>query len=162
MLIYIDMDNTLFDYDQANASALLTNPKQPFPQSQVGFFLGLEPLPGAIDAYFLLKAMGHRVMFLTAPSVLNPACYTEKRMSIEKHFGLQACYDLIIAHDKSLLIGDMLIDDRVDSNKQNEFQGVLIHYGSEKYKDWEMILAKMPELERNHRLRQAEARERSL
>lgn len=140
MLIYIDMDNTLFDYDQANASALLTNPKQPFPQSQVGFFLGLEPLPGAIDAYFLLKAMGHRVMFLTAPSVLNPACYTEKRMSIEKHFGLQACYDLIIAHDKSLLIGDMLIDDRVDSNKQNEFKGRFFHFGSKYFPDWATIV----------------------
>jgi 5'(3')-deoxyribonucleotidase len=140
MVIYIDMDDTLMDYKSANASALLNNPAQPFPQSQVGFFLNLEPLEGAVDAYNMLKVWGHRVLFLTAPSVLNPACYTEKRMSVERHFGFAACEDLIIAHDKSLLIGDILIDDRVDSNRQNEFRGKLIHFGSEECPNWESAL----------------------
>ena len=140
MLIYIDMDDTLVDFLGARDAALKANPKQPFPQSQVGFFLGLEPLPGAVEAYWKLKEMGHRVIFLTAPSVMNPMCYTEKRMSIEKHFGFDACYDLIIAHDKSLLIGDMLIDDRWDSNKQNEFKGRFIHFGGKYFPDWATIV----------------------
>lgn len=139
-ILYVDMDDTLFNFTDAYQRARAQNPEQIYPQSQIGFFLNLEPLPGAIDAYRQLKDAGYHVMFLTAPSVRNPLCYTEKRLSIEKHFGLDACYDLIIAQDKSLLLGGILIDDRVDSNKQNLFQGRLIQYGSESYPTWRDIV----------------------
>lgn len=143
LTIYVDMDNTLFDYTGAYNLALEENPAQPFPQSQVGFFLGLRPLQGALQAYGTLKEQGHRVLFLTAPSVHNPLCYTEKRMSIERHFGFAACTDLIIAHDKSLLRGDVLVDDKSDSNKQAEFQGQLLKFGSVEYPDWTSVLCKI-------------------
>lgn len=140
LTIYIDMDDTLFDFTSARVQALQNNPAQPFPQSQVGFFLNLQPLPGALAAYDRLKTMGHHALFLTAPSVKNPLCYTEKRMSIERHFGYEACRDLIIAHDKSLLRGDVLIDDRSDSNKQTDFQGVFLQFGSVQFPDWTSVL----------------------
>jgi len=140
LTIYIDMDDTLFDFTGAYRQALEDNPAQPFPQSQIGFFLGLRPITGALQAYDTLREQGHRVLFLTAPSVRNPMCYTEKRMSIERHFGFDACTDLIIAHDKSLLRGDILVDDKCDSNKQTEFHGYLLNFGSLQYPDWTSVL----------------------
>lgn len=134
------MDDTLFDYTSAFQEEISKNPDKKFPQSNYGFFLNLKPIDGAIEAYHTLKQRGHRVLFLSAPSVLNPLCYTEKRLSIEKHFGLDACYDLIIMHDKSLAgKGDVLIDDRVDSNKQNEFEGMLIHFNKET-NNWKQVI----------------------
>lgn len=140
VIIYIDMDDTLVQFTEGKNSALASNPAQPFPQSQIGFFSGLKPIPGAVGAYKWLKSQGFRVLFLTAPSVMNPLCYTEKRLSIEKIFGYTACEDLIIATDKSLLRGNVLIDDRVDSNKQQDFEGTLIHFGSLAIPDWNAAL----------------------
>lgn len=140
VVIYIDMDDTLVQFTEGKNLALANNPAQPWPQSQIGFFVGLKPLPGAVNAYKWLKGQGFRVMFLTAPSVMNPLCYTEKRLSIERLFGFDACQDLIIATDKSLLCGDILIDDRIDSNRQQDFKGKLIHFGSLAIPDWNAAL----------------------
>ena len=139
-IVYIDMDDTLFDYMGAHQKALRERPAQPFPQSQLGFFLNLEPLAGAVAAYSDLAGMGYKPMFLTAPSVYNPLSYMEKRACIEKHFGFDACYNLILAYDKSLLKGYALVDDKENSNKQNEFDGKFIHFGSEKFPNWEVTL----------------------
>lgn len=138
--IYIDMDDTLLDYKGAHAKALLNDPTQPYPQSVIGFYLSLEPLEGALKAYATLTSLGYEVYFLTAPSVMNPHCYTEKRLSIEKHFGFDACKNLIICNDKSLLRGVYLIDDRINSHKQNQFQGTLIQYGSPMFSTWDSIV----------------------
>lgn len=141
MKINIDMDNTLLDFKSPYDRARSLHPEQPYPQSQYGFFANLELLPLADLAYkYFTQWRDHEVYFLSAPSVHNPMCYTEKRISIEKHFGFDACENLILACDKSLIRGDMLIDDRVDSNKQNEFQGELVHFGSDKFPDWAQVL----------------------
>jgi 5'(3')-deoxyribonucleotidase len=137
--IYIDMDGVLVDFEKAHREALRRNPTQPYPQSQLGFFLNLELIKGAVWAVSTLQIY-FDVYFLTAPSTKNPLCYTEKRMSIEKHFGFSACSKLIICENKSLLIGDFLVDDRIDSHKQNEFVGKLIHFGSEEFPDWFFVV----------------------
>lgn len=133
------MDDTLVDFNKAHNKALLDDPTQLFPQSVPGFFKNLEPIEDAVWAYNELSKH-HKVYFLTAPSVKNPLCYTEKRLSIESLFGYEACHDLIIAKNKSLLKGDILIDDRVDSNNQNEFSGRFIHFGSPAYSNWKTIV----------------------
>lgn len=139
MRIYIDLDDTIFEYTKAYNEALERNPKQPFPQSAYGFFADLVPKKDAVKSYYELKA-NHSVYFLTAPSIMNPMSYCEKRVSIEKWFGLDACKNLIICHDKSLLKGNFLIDDRVASNKQYAFEGTLLEFGGEKYPDWKAIM----------------------
>lgn len=143
LTIYIDLDDTLLDYKGAHAEALRKNPNQPYPQSQMGFYSSLEPLEGAIDAWNTLTRQGHNVYFLTAPSLMNPMSYTEKRLSVEKHFGFDACRNLIICSDKSLLRGNILIDDRMDSHNQINFEGTVYHFGSENSKDWATILKKI-------------------
>lgn len=138
-ILYIDMDDTLLKYSEAHARIRKAAPGIEYPQSLPGFFLNLELMEHAKVAYEVLKTK-YRVMFLTAPSVYNPMSYAEKRQSIEKHFGFNACYNLILAQDKSLLHGAVLIDDRVDSNGQDRFQGRFIHFGSKEFPDWPSIV----------------------
>ena len=81
------------------------------------------------------------VHILTAPSVRNPHSYMEKRLWIEKHFDYSLCHKLIICSDKGLLRGDYLIDDYIDGKGQENFDGELIHFGSDKYPDWSAVMA---------------------
>ncbi len=138
-LLYIDLDDTLLDFTGAYNKAKKENPQQNFPQSQYGFFANLIFKDGAMKAFNELEKY-FDIWFLTAPSVKNPLCYTEKRISIEKNFGYDYCKKLIICEDKSLLKGDFLIDDRAFSNKQNLFEGELIHFGSERFPNWDSVV----------------------
>lgn len=106
-----------------------------FPQSNWGFFANLDPIEGGIET--VKELMEHfDVWILTSPSVLNPLCYTEKRIWIEKYFGLEFCNKLIICPDKSLLKGDYLIDDCLNHG-QTRFEGQLLRFGEgRKYKNW--------------------------
>lgn len=144
MIVYVDMDNvmcrlSLTELKQAYKKAMKENPKLPFPPPIPGFFEGLEPMPGAIESVNQLRSMA-QVYILTAPSVRNPLCYTEKRLWIEKHFDLDLCYHLILSPDKSLLKGDILIDDNTSGKGQDKFEGRLIHFGSEAFPDWKTIM----------------------
>ncbi|MGH1337499.1 MAG: 5' nucleotidase, NT5C type [Aureispira sp.] len=135
--IFIDMDNTLCDYT-GKFSEMQANSKDPlpYPQSQYGFFSSLEPLPGAIAAYQALQEH-YEVYILTAPSYLNPLCYTEKRVWVEQHLGLATTRDLIICKRKGLLKGDYLIDDHL----YPEFEGQQLHFGQAPFETWEKVLA---------------------
>ena len=135
-IIHVDMDDTLCDYTGQFNRELKRNPARQYPQSREGFFLELQPLPDAISGVNHLQDLGYNMHFLTAPSYKNAHCYTEKRLWIEKHFGLDICKNLIIAQNKSLVMGDYLIDDRSEGRKQNEFVGELIHFGSDQFPSW--------------------------
>lgn len=138
--IYIDMDNVLCNYNKAYDIAIKKEPKIIYPQSQYGFFLNLEPIEDATDSYRILSE-DFDVWILTAPSEKNPFSYTEKRVWVEKFLGEKAVGKLIISPNKSLLIGDYLIDDIKEGKaKQNEFTGKLLHFGSKAYPDWFSIL----------------------
>ena len=138
--IYVDMDNVLCDYQSAYDKALKDNPEIIYPQSQYGFFRNLKPMPSAKEIFKLLSDK-FDVWILTAPSVQNPLCYSEKREWVETYLGYDAAKRLIISPDKSLLIGDYLIDDIEEGRaKQNEFNGVQIVFGIEPYYNWIDVL----------------------
>lgn len=140
-VIYIDMDNVLCNFSKAYHKALLENPEIKFPQSQYGFFRDLEPIIDSIEAVEFLDAQDDfSVYFLTAPSIKNPLCYTEKRLWIEDKFGLEMVQQLIISPNKGLNKGDYLIDDHQSGKGQESFEGELIHFGSDKYKTWKQVL----------------------
>lgn len=134
--IMIDMDGVLADFMDSYNKKFVKN-KIEYPQSQYGFFKDLIPMKNAISSLRRLQEK-YDVWILTAPSVMNPMCYTEKREWIEKNFDIDLCHKLIISYDKSLIIGDYLIDDST-CNKQNEFVGEFIHFGSDNFKDWDEI-----------------------
>ncbi len=113
-------------------------PEIEFPQSLPGFFENLAPKVNAVDS-FLNLADSYDVHILSAPSVYNPLCYTEKRVWVENHLGFEFTHKLILATNKGLLKGDYLIDDYIAGRGQESFEGELLHFGSEHYPDWNSI-----------------------
>ena len=137
--IYVDMDDVLADFMKAFNESKVFNPELKFPQSQLGFFEKLEPIEDAIESVNKLRE-DYDVYVLTAPSNRNPHCYTEKRLWIEKHFDYDFTEKLIISSNKSLLIGDYLIDDYSEGKGQENFQGELIQFATEKYPNWQSVM----------------------
>lgn len=127
--IFIDMDGVICDFDKSFTS--LKNEGEKYPQKKESFWTGLEPMPGALEAIQQLRAAGHEVFIATAPSKKNPCCYSGKRIWIGEHIGMWLVKNLFIITDKSLIIGDVLIDDNDSTHNQKDFQGHFIHH-----KDW--------------------------
>lgn len=134
--IYIDMDNTLCDYKGRFREWQSKEPETTYPQAQYGFFSSLDPLANAIESYKLLE-QNFEVYILTAPSYRNPMCYTEKRVWVEQHLGLETTKNLIICQRKGLLKGDFLIDD----HPYPEFEGEQLLFGSSQFPDWTTVLS---------------------
>lgn len=134
------MDDTLCDFKGAFTASVKKNPAIAFPQSQFRFFANLVPIPGAIEAVIALeKSSQYLPYILTAPSIPNPLSYTEKREWVEQHLGYDFCERLILCSNKGLLKGDFLIDDYDAGKGQEHFEGVLLHFGSEAFPDWEAV-----------------------
>jgi len=123
--IYVDLDDTLCKFTDASDKAKAKVPGQKFPQAQMDFYRKLEPIRNAVHAMNKL-AEHYDVWILSRPSYLNPLCYTEKRLWVEDHLGIDWCERLILCSDKSLLKGDWLIDD-VD---WPGFEGKQIKFGA--------------------------------
>ena len=146
-IIYIDMDGVLCDFQKEHDKRLKEYPMQQYPQAAYGFFESLDPLDHAILAYQWLDQR-FRVHILTAPSYMNPMCYTEKRIWVEKHLGLRAAKRMIISGYKNLLMGEYLIDDNDYGKGQDTFRGELIKF-NQKTNNWVDIIYKFKELHSN-------------
>lgn len=131
-VMYIDMDDTICNYREAY---LLNKVFYEYPQSNEGFFINLQPIENAIESVNLLREI-FDVYILTRPSYMNPLCYTEKRLWVEKFFGLDFCKKFIISPNKALLKGGYLIDDVL----WDEFEGKQIQFGNVQYPDWDTVL----------------------
>lgn len=136
--IYIDMDGVLCDFLNAAKKHLNENPKVKYPQSISGFFRNLDPIKGAIESFKKLEK-NYDVWILTRPSFRNKLCYTEKAEWVENHLGYETLKKTIICGDKSLLIGDYLIDDTLNAN-QDKFNGKFLKFGSDEFPDWESVM----------------------
>ncbi len=147
LTVYIDMDDVLCDYSSKIKEHKQKNPDNPFPQNVPGFFRSLEAMDGALAAVEQLrKKTNIEVYILTAPSTKNPLSYTEKRLWVEDKFGYEMTHNLIICSHKGLLKGDILIDDHASGRGQEFFEGKLIHFGNEKYPNWEITLSSLLEM----------------
>lgn len=76
------------------------------------FYSSLGPLPGAVDGIRRLRELGNEVFFLTTPYPSNPNCADGKYKSVEKWFGQTMRNRTVLTHDKTIVRGDVLIDDR--------------------------------------------------
>jgi len=138
--LYFDMDEVLCDYKGMYKQVSELYPDLTYPQSTIGFFLKLEPINGSIEAFNKLKKCGkYECYILTRPSVKNTHCYTEKAEWIKKHLGEDVLDNMMLACDKSLVKGDYLIDDSI-TDGQMDFEGFHIHFGTDKFPDWDSVL----------------------
>jgi len=101
-------------------------------------FHNAPPMPGAVAAFRQL-AQKHNVYILSTAPWDNPEAWMAKRLWVEKHLGSEAYKRLILSHNKGLLMGDYLIDDRT-VNGVTEFEGTHIHFGSTDIPDWDTAL----------------------
>jgi len=77
-----------------------------------GFFGSFEPMPGAREALENILALGHDVRICTAPKRDHTFCVPEKLAWIDRHLGHKWTERTIITRDKTLVHGDILIDDK--------------------------------------------------
>ncbi len=100
-------------------------------------FLDLEPMEGAIDAYTKLSQDYDLYVVSTAPWN-NPSAWSDKRRWVGKHLP-SASHRLFLTHNKHMITGDYLIDDRL-KNGADKFPGKFIHFGQEPFENWNKVL----------------------
>ena len=139
-IVYIDMDNVLVDFK----SGIARLPKETVEKygddmdDVPGIFSMMDPMPGAIDAFQRIAEKYDTYILSTAPWE-NPLALSDKVIWVKRYLGDVAKKRLIISHHKNLNRGDYLIDDRT-RHGASEFIGEHIHFGTEKFPDWESVL----------------------
>ena len=139
--MYLDMDGVLVDIFKACETKYGKESV-----SKIGdlldedpeLFFEAEPMPGAIEAYNKLIEV-FDVYLLTSSPWKSMGATEAKQRWVMKYLGASADKRIIVSHNKNLMIGDYLIDDRT-ANGAGEFKGELIHFGTEKYPDWNSVL----------------------
>lgn len=80
--------------------------------AQPGFYAQLVEIPGAKTALERIRKAGHDVRFVTSPWVDNPTCASDKIDWVRRHYGDSWAQRVIITTDKTLVYGDVLVDDK--------------------------------------------------
>ena len=144
--LYFDMDNVLVDFksgldkesDDVKARYADDGTGKPHYDDIPGIFSKMLPMPGAIEAVNKLAEVYDVYILSTAPWN-NPSAWSDKLEWIKKYFGMTFHKRIILSHRKDLLRGDYLIDDS-EKNGTKDFEGEWIHFGSERFPDWDAVL----------------------
>lgn len=143
-IVYVDMDNVLVDFKSGiNRLADKTINEYSDRLDEVpGIFGKMDPMPYAIESIGKLTSKYELYILSTAPW-LNPSAWIDKVKWIQKYFGKEKSSllykRLIISHHKNLNCGDFLIDDR-PNNGAKDFKGEWIHFGTERFPDWDSVI----------------------
>ncbi|MAU15911.1 MAG: hypothetical protein CMH46_10280 [Muricauda sp.] len=143
-IIYIDMDNVLVDFKTGIAKLdenTIKKYEDRLDEVQHIFSL-MEPYPNAIESVHKLSEKYDLYILSTAPW-LNPSAWAHKVEWVQKYFGKDKnslfYKRIIISPNKNLNNGDYLIDDR-PNNGAKYFKGEWIHFGSQKFPNWDMVV----------------------
>jgi 5'-nucleotidase len=82
--------------------------------AEPGFFLDMKPIDGAIEAVKAMASSGHELFICTSPLDDYRFCVPEKSAWVEKYLGPEFVKKMIFTKDKTMVSGDILIDDRPD------------------------------------------------
>lgn len=80
--------------------------------AQPGFYAGLAEIPGAHTALSSILRAGHDVRFVSSPWPSNVSCASDKLAWVGRHYGPDWVPRVILTTDKTLVYGDLLIDDK--------------------------------------------------
>ncbi|MCC7450787.1 MAG: 5'-3'-deoxyribonucleotidase [Anaerolineae bacterium] len=138
MIILVDMDGVIANFE----SNFLKQWREQYPghpyiplEERVGFYVeeqypadikhlvaGLfrapnfyrtnPPIPGGLQALNEMRDMGHEVFICTSPLTEYQNCVLEKYEWVDQHLGLAWVDRIVLTRDKTLVNGDILIDDR--------------------------------------------------
>lgn len=133
------MDNVLVDF--ASAIARLDSSVRKEYEGRLdevpGIFALMDPMPGAIDAVQHLVKKYDVYILSTAPWK-NPSAWADKVAWVTKYMDDVLHKRLILSHQKDLLKGDYLIDDR-SKHGADSFEGEWLQFGSERFPDWKAV-----------------------
>ena len=134
------MDNVLVDF--ASGIARLDDHVKKDYEGRLdevpGIFALMDPMTGAIEAVHRL-AEKYDVYILSTAPWNNPSAWADKVSWVSRYLDDVLHKRLILSHQKDLLKGDYLIDDR-DKHGADTFEGEWIQFGTEPFKDWEAVL----------------------
>lgn len=143
-IVYIDMDGVLVNF-QSGIDKLSKDTQNQYKgelDNIPGIFSLMEPMSLALESIRMLSEKYNLYILSTAPWDNNTAC-SDKLEWIKKYFGGgedSIFYKKVIfSHHKNLNKGDILIDDRL-KNGSEHFEGEHIHYGTEKFPDWNKVV----------------------
>lgn len=163
-LVLVDVDGVLCDIE----SALIEHVRREYPQAErkfpgqwlveqqfpdvpaeyigswfdrAGTFRSLAPLPGAKRGVAMLREAGHDVWLCSTP-VANEYCASEKQQWVNEHYPLLR-KRLILTSDKTLVRGNVLIDDKpeITGRMQPVWEHVYYHQSSFTWADTDRLLA---------------------
>jgi 5'(3')-deoxyribonucleotidase len=140
-ILYVDMDGVLVNF-QSGIDKLTKAERALYKDQEKNaphIFSKMDPIEGAIDAYLQLTQKYNTYILSTAPWN-NETALGDKVHWAKKHLGEAIYKRLIFSHNKHLNEGHFLIDDRPQRNGAGDFKGELIHFGSDKYPNWEHVL----------------------
>ena len=95
--------------------------------NSIGFAESLDLIDGSLEALNDLLGRGHEVRICTRPKSDYKNSVLEKYFWVEKHFGKEWTKRLILTKDKTLIKGDLLIDDNLEVKgvKEPEWEHVV-------------------------------------
>ena len=139
-ILYFDMDNVVVNF-QSGLDQLTEETLQEYAgqlDNVPGLFSLMDPLDGALEAYMTLSNRYDSYILSTAPWG-NISAWSDKAAWVQEHLGDAAKKRLILSHNKHLNMSDYLIDDRT-ANGAGQFTGEHIHFGTEKFPNWNSVL----------------------
>lgn len=140
-VLYVDMDNVLVDF-QSGIDALAPEDKEAYKGAYDNcphIFSKMIPIKGAIESFKRLSTVYDTYILSTSPWD-NHTALNNKLDWIKRYLGDVAYKRAIFTHHKHLNKGDYLIDDRT-KNGADRFEGELIQFGSDRFPDWDAVLA---------------------
>ena len=138
--LYVDMDNVIVDF-KTGIEKISEEEKVKYEgryDEVPRIFSLMDPMEGAIEAFNKLSSKYDTYILSTSPWN-NPSAWQDKIVWVQKFLEKPAYKRLILSHHKNLNRGDYIIDDRV-KNGVDEFEGEHIHFGSEKFPNWDTVL----------------------
>ena len=147
--VFVDMDGVLVNF-QSGIDKISQEDRTKYANDLdevPGIFSLMEPNEGAIEGYKWLCENFDTYILSTAPWE-NPSAWIDKLLWVKKYLPELAYKRLTLSHNKHLLKGDFLIDDRT-ANGAGQFRGKHVHFGPTGHKDfgdWKAVIAYMKNL----------------